>query len=303
MPVTFPLVPHAANEAQSVASGTPEQLLQHAAPKTFKNDYSSLFSSLFGQGDQTQIGVGDYVGTQNGLVDTVLAAHNQHHALVLRPDDIWLAIVTQFSFFVNKHAEQLRGRFVAHTGQEHIQLEVDPPALFNAAYLAPAFAKELSKHVTDVGLRQWIVPDFSTTTETDRIVGSVILMGTMKKYFSYGASSSCGIPRITLEGTHADWEELLRRGDRLAEYGDECVLWHRMLMPILRRFVATFDDPKLKKAETREFWNNMVQYKTPGSGHPYITGWLTAFCMFDEDGNWKQRAVCFLATFSLQREY
>ena len=117
MPVTFPLVPHAANEVQSIASGNPEQLLQHAAPKTFKNDYSSLFSSSFGQGDQMQIVVGNYVGTQNGLVDTVLAAHDQHHALVLRPDDIWLAIVTQFSFFVNKHAKQLRGRFVAHTGQ------------------------------------------------------------------------------------------------------------------------------------------------------------------------------------------
>ena len=128
-------------------------------------------------------------------------------------------------------------------------------------------------------------------------------MGTMKKYFSYGASSSFGIPRITLEGTHADWEEVLCRRDRFAEYGDECVLWHRMLMPILRRFVATFDDPKLKKAETRKFWNNMVQYKTPGSGHPYITGWLMAFCMFDEDGNWKQCAVRLLATFSLQSEY
>ena len=287
MPITFTLVPHAANEVQGVAPGTPEQLLQHAAPKVFKNDYGSLFSSSFGQGDQTQIVVGNHVGTQNGLVDTVLAAHNQHHALVLRPDDIWLAIVTQFSFFVNKHAEQLRGRFVAHTGQEHIELVVDPSTLFDVAYLAPVFAKELSKHVTDIGLRQWIVPEFSTTTDTDRIVGSIILMGAMKRYFSYGRSSSCGIPRVTLEGTHADWEEVLRRGDRLAEYGDECVLWHRMIMAVLRRFVATFDDPQLKNAETREFWENMIQYKDPGSGHPYITGWLTVFCMFDEEGRWK----------------
>jgi len=295
MPITFTLVQHAANEVQGVASSTPEQLLQRAAPKTFKDDYSSLFSSSIGQGDQKDVVVSDHVGSQNGLVNTVLAAHNQHHALVLRPDDIWLTIVTQFSFFVNKHAEQLRGRFLAHTGQKHIELEVRSPALFDGAYLAPAFAKELSKHVTDVGLRQWTVPEFSTTTETDRIVGSVILMGAMKKYFSYpGASCLCGIARITLEGTHADWEEVLRRGDRLAEYGDKCVLWHRMLMAVLRRFVATFDDPRLEKAETREFWENMVQYKNPGSGQPYITGWLTVFCMFDEDGNWKGRPVCLI---------
>ena len=129
MPITFTLVQHAANEVQGVASSTPEQLLQRAAPKTFKDDYSSLFSSSIGQGDQKDVVVGDHVGSQNGLVNTVLAAHNQHHALVLRPDDIWLTIVTQFSFFVNKHAEQLRGRFVAHTGQKHIELVTrSPPA-------------------------------------------------------------------------------------------------------------------------------------------------------------------------------
>ena len=143
------------------------------------------------------------------------------------------------------------------------------------------------------------MPDFSTTTETDRIVGSVILMGAMKKYFSYGAGCLCGIPRITLEGTHVDWEEVLRRGDRLSQYGDECVLWHRMLMPILRRLVVTFDDPRLEKAETREFWENMVQYNNPGSGQPYITGWLTAFCMFDDDGNWKGRTVSLATSCSL----
>jgi len=75
-----------------------------------------------------------------------------------------------------------------------------------------------------------------------------------------------------------------------------------MVMPVLRRFSATFDDPQLEKAETREFWRNMVQYKNPGSGQPYITGWLTAFCMFDEDGNWRERAVCLLVGCSPEGE-
>ena len=291
MPVTFTLVPHAANEINGVVSSTPELLLGSATRESFQKNIPSIFSSSFGQGDQTRIVVNDCVGTQNGLVDVVLAAHNQHHALVLRPDDIWLAIMSQFSFFVNKNAEQLRGRFVAHTGQKHIELEVFPPALFDGAYLAPAFAKELTKHITDIGLCKWIVPEFSTTTVTDQIVGCVILMGAMKKYFSYGVSCTCGIPRITLEGTKNDWEELLRRGDRLSEYGNECVLWHRMLMPILRRFVATFDDPRLEKEEIHQFWKNMVQYNRPSSGQPYITGWLTAFCVFNQDGKWKNYGV------------
>jgi len=141
-------------------------------------------------------------------------------------------------------------------------------------------------------LRGWIVPDFSTTTPSDRIVGCAALMGAMKEYFSYTAHTRCGIPRITLEGTREDWEEILRRADRIAEYGDECVLWHRMLMPVLRRFVATFDDSGLKKHETKKFWESMVQYKNPGSGTPYFSGWLTAFCAFDVKGNWLHSQVC-----------
>jgi len=89
-----------------------------------------------------------------------------------------------------------------------------------------------------------------------------------------------------LEGTREDWEDILRRADRIVQYGDECVLWHRMLVPVLQRFVATFDDPGLDKSETRMFWESMVQYKKPGSGTPYFSGWLTAFCAFDVNGNY-----------------
>ena len=34
----------------------------------------------------------------NGFVHTVLAAYNQHHHLILRPDDVWIAILAQFNF-------------------------------------------------------------------------------------------------------------------------------------------------------------------------------------------------------------
>ncbi|KAH7062814.1 hypothetical protein BKA62DRAFT_737645 [Auriculariales sp. MPI-PUGE-AT-0066] len=61
--------------------------------------------------------------------------------------------------------------------------------------LAKVFTTELSKRVTDTKLRSSI---------------SLILVET-----------DCGIPRITLEGTRGDWEEVLTREDRLQEYGNE----------------------------------------------------------------------------------
>jgi hypothetical protein len=45
---------------------------------------------------------------KNGFVDTVITAYNAHHALVIRPDDVWLAILSQFNLYVNSHPELLR---------------------------------------------------------------------------------------------------------------------------------------------------------------------------------------------------
>eukprot|EP00971_Amphidinium_carterae_P027835 548725-Amphidinium_carterae.1 len=51
------------------------------------------------------------IGACWGLVSTIVDAYNNHHELVLRPDDLWQAIVTQFSFYVNANGEALRDRF------------------------------------------------------------------------------------------------------------------------------------------------------------------------------------------------
>jgi hypothetical protein len=64
----------------------------------------------------------------NGFVEGVMRAFQQDLHLVLRPDDVWLAITAQSSFYVNRHAEKLRTLFVAHEGKE--ELVVFDPAPF-----------------------------------------------------------------------------------------------------------------------------------------------------------------------------
>ncbi|KAH7101490.1 hypothetical protein BKA62DRAFT_177684 [Auriculariales sp. MPI-PUGE-AT-0066] len=283
--VTFNLVNHSANPFWfQETTTTAEALLRNSADDLYSNSFKRLFSSSFGDPNVPLIGVRP---SSNGLVYTILDAYSRHHALVIRPDDIWLAIATQFSFFVNGRAEELRDLFVTHQGQEKMLVYFNPGQdLFSGAELAAAFGQELEKRLADPTLRHWIMPSFSTTTDTDRVVGSAVLMGTMKKYYTYFASMTCGIPRITLEGTQADWEDILRRVDKLLEYGLEAKEWHMRLAPVLRRFVATFDDPALDRPETRAFWENMVQYDGTYCGGEYISGWITAFCQFDKEGSW-----------------
>ena len=43
---------------------------------------------------------------------------------------------------------------------------------------------EMQKYTTS-DLRQWLVPDFTTSTDKDRLVGQIVMMGAMKKYFSF----------------------------------------------------------------------------------------------------------------------
>lgn len=108
---------------------------------------------------------------------------------------------------MNAHAEELRSKFVAHDGQE--PLEVKLPNLSDFGLFAQLMGGLLEKKVVDPELRRWILPAFSTTTRDDSVVASVLMMGTLQKYFSYTFTSCCGLPSVTLLGTEGDWENIL----------------------------------------------------------------------------------------------
>ena len=102
----FNLVARSANSLQTDSS-KPVELLRQCAP-TVDLGKALLHSSSFGTAGSS---ANSKLNGRNDLVDAVLTAHNTHHALILRPDNFDLAIAAQFSSFVNKHAEKLRGRF------------------------------------------------------------------------------------------------------------------------------------------------------------------------------------------------
>ncbi|KAJ7859106.1 hypothetical protein B0H13DRAFT_2075329 [Mycena leptocephala] len=219
----------------------------------------------------------------NGFVDTIISAYNQHHALILRPDDVWITILTQFNFYVNAHAELLRANFVAHEGTK--ALTVSTASFDDFGRLAREMVSLIEKNIVDPTLRAWALPDFSTTTVNDTTVSSIVLMATLKAYFEHAyCDVCCGIPRVTLEGERRDWEKLLQRLEKLKEYGLETVAWYHLLVPVLSRFVTAFDNPNGKS--NVEFWQNVAHFEPGGSGPSYYSGWITAFCAFNDKGDW-----------------
>ncbi|KAK3986031.1 hypothetical protein QBC44DRAFT_273715 [Cladorrhinum sp. PSN332] len=237
--------------------------------------------------------------TLHGLVDTAIEAWNNHHHLVLRPDDFWLSILCQLGFFITAHAEDLRSVFVSHQGQK--DLVVEQIATFETAnygMFAQQMAAEIGKNVKDPDIVGWALPDFSTTTDTDRVAGAVLLMGAMQQYFKYFFDCCCcGIPSLTLLGDKADWELLARKVEGIAnvfarkngvksDCVDEVGEFVRLLKPLTRHMVLSFDEPQSEAV--RGFWGKIASKETPmaDSGGPavVISGWITTFCFWTTKG-------------------
>ena len=92
----------------------------------------------------------------------------------------------------------------------------------------------------------------------------------------------CGIPSVTLDGKRSDWEELYRRLGRLYDLGKEPAIWAEMLRPIVRRFVTAFDGEP-----DASFWGHVAYRNQEVCGQDDLSGWITAFCVWSNEGVWK----------------
>jgi hypothetical protein len=88
-----------------------------------------------------------------------------------------------------------------------------------------------------------------------------------------------GIPRVTLEGGQGDWDSLLKKLERLKEYGIH------LLYPVVSRFSKSFGAPD--SPENWEFWKKVVHGEGDGGRSSKLSGWITAFCVFAFEGKWR----------------
>ncbi|KAH8168124.1 hypothetical protein CIB48_g173 [Xylaria polymorpha] len=223
----------------------------------------------------------------NGFVHGIIRAFNQDLHLVIRPDDVWQAILSQFSLFINGNAERLRHMFVTHEGKRTLTVDVTPMRLsdLDLGKVAQEFTSRIQDNVVDEGLRQWMMPDFSTTTNHDKAVAAFGMMGAMQQYFDYEIMCGCGLPSVTLLGIRHDWEILASRVDKLYKYGEECRHWASLLQPVMRYMLRTFDEPDSQ--EVKDFWLR-VAYEAGSEGSTggihTLSGWITAFAYFEDNG-------------------
>ncbi|KAF2624857.1 hypothetical protein BU25DRAFT_460701 [Macroventuria anomochaeta] len=124
--------------------------------------------------------------------------------------------------------------------------------------MARKFTCLVEEHLVDKETRNWIIPDFTTTTDNDIAVASITMMATMQAYFE------------------SDWIKMRQRLDQLLQYGEQPTEWAKFLVPVFDWFNATFDRPD--DEGLKSFWLTVCHADHGGSGQPDVfSGWKTAF--------------------------
>ncbi|CAJ0628332.1 12321_t:CDS:2 [Entrophospora sp. SA101] len=227
--------------------------------------------------------------TPNGFISAFLQAYNEHQHLKISPDDVWLTIAQGVSHHINFNSEKYHYMFVDHEGKKEICINVRGILSPTSSGIVGNWNKavEILTDATDrqvkeeVELKQLLECNFTTTTPTTKTSSNIVLLDTVKAYFSYGMTLGCGIPKITLTGTLEDWMKIQEKLFRLRKLNLDLDFWLNKLDPIIWQFVSTY------KGEIYEdFWSKAFTYKRYGSGgQKSLTGWIATFFPYNRAGH------------------
>ncbi|CAF1644968.1 unnamed protein product [Adineta ricciae] len=254
--------------------------------KSFSNKNKYRQAYFQANGPHTHIIQGGHA-----LFEAYLAAYNAHEDIVLSPDDIWLMINIYYARYVVDHAEQMRDLFVEHTGKKELVVAIDAmepdwPNFLNGMQV------EIGKHVKN-NIVDILTSNFSTTKYVEKLLSSVCIMHTFKKYFDYTQFvCGCGIRNVHFKGTLQDWELLREKTENLKKFTlpssqnnssrENFREYLDGVLPILDQFIQTY-----KGNVDNNFWDAIFDYTKIGVPGPSgirtiqidcIRGWFLRLC-------------------------
>ncbi|KAL2130691.1 hypothetical protein VTI74DRAFT_6078 [Chaetomium olivicolor] len=188
------------------------------------------------------------VGRQlDGNAKRIVSKQQDLH-LKLRPDDVWLAILTQFTFFVNGNDESLRSIFVSHQGQLKLVFDVSSHTIetIDIGTVAQQLASMVQQKRHDPPTR---IHHHHTA---------------QPRHGGYATGPTCSFA----------WPGSRRPS---AATKRQFVAWTARLTKVLEYTVGSFDRPG--DADVRHFWASAVHQAGGNSsgGVTTLSGWLTAF--------------------------
>jgi hypothetical protein len=125
---------------------------------------------------------------------------------------------------------------------------------------------------------------FSTSTPAHNACLNALLMKGVDDFFGYKFITMCGIPYFEMLGVEEDYVKLVSKTQELMNLpggiGKNLTPYLKRVTTIFEKFLETF-----RGNVDEDFWNNIYNYKSRGSGSPSITGWVkNMVCYSEEDG-------------------
>ncbi|MFJ9610713.1 DUF4419 domain-containing protein [Kitasatospora sp. NPDC101176] len=231
-------------------------------------------------------GEGEDEPTWSLLLRAVHQAFCAHLPLSLSPDVLWYAVVHEVAVHVRLNAEAYAGVFgsapttAADAAPGPVPGTRRPIVVRDDSLLGPdpdwsrsiRLVREPLAEAIGAELVDLFQPSFSTTTPDDVSSALVALMDAVSPYCDFQWLSLCGIPRVRLEGTAADWSLLAEQASGLARRFTLLDPWFAELLPVLDEIAATAAGGPVDE----DFWRSLYKWESE-SGGPYVSGWITAF--------------------------
>jgi len=229
----------------------------------------------------------------NAFVATVYQAYSHHYPLEISVEDIWVAIAQGISIHLNENAEKYRHLLVSHEGKKELKVVVNDLRLPESARpeegdkTVPAIdwsqfvqrMTQLIKEDMKMDLKSIMTNPFSNTTTIEQAVFDCTLMDSVKNYYDYRAVLLCGIPRVTLRGSVADFQDVIDRLQRLRTMFSDFDWWIDSLIPHIEKMKASAaGHPDI------DWWQKICHRVGGGSDITVLAGWLADFVPYVQNG-------------------
>jgi hypothetical protein len=224
------------------------------------------------------------------FIEAYRIAYLHHFPIVINPNIFWLIILQGFSkhMEIKDNAERNRYKFVNFEGREDIIIRTDLN-LFRASddqwqVIIEKLMKETLKKINiNKNILNVFKKKFSTSTREEEVAITVTFLSIFKKYFKYSIDGTCGISKITIEGTIEDWELLLNKIIEIGNLDEEIIFWTDEIKKIVQKIINTL---KTRKPDIN-FFKNMVQNtdRSKECQPDIINGWIVKFIPYDKNNN------------------
>lgn len=231
---------------------------------------------------------------------TVHECFSSHYPLALSPEVLMYLVLHEIAVCVKQNPEDYRHLFTTMAEKQlihvrHDDLREGQPSPWDE--VLGMFSTGLADRVP-AGILEHALPRFSTHTVETQATSLVAFMDAASPFYTYKCTTCCGIPKIRLLGTAADYKMLLNACAALSEqFSKHLDLYFLGLLPVLERISEQAAGAPVDNG----FWSSIYKHLS-GSGTDAMTGWITAFLNYEcYKGVFKQKDASFFDTLKEQK--